>query len=568
MPHGRKFLGEMVVETKKYVPGWLYASLLKVVKAENGDEVSKNLPPPNKRNKTKAEIAPGVFKDAFYTRARGFVEGKKERLILECFGGTGQSVVADFPGKHVAMEKDKSRAAAYKRKHPSTEVVVGDNLKILEGMQIKDLSWADLDASGRPFDCFEALLIAVSDQRSPFLVTTTWGFINEALKRGFNREAAWADMRERINEISKKHGFYSKPLFWSYPAGKRGGGLVVYGAFSVSCCELVHLSGSVDPEIPLVKMPGTVEKELFAEHSEHSNPDVPGTGPENAPVAFVGASLEPLEKARGEQFVGDVGLCFIKKYLEPLGLKREDVYLTSLVPKVVFGANTEAWREEQIKKLEESRPSVIVALSQEVGRGLGDLADFTLPHPAIVSRRDSGEVGRKIRQVKKLIANRQAPPIRITKADEIKRIVYGVVLDPYGDNGPEEDAHNDWNPPASVETAAHNFAKGEMVIGLQHVRKAQAKVVETWVEQYPTRVDYLAAMKNKAHSVYSREFGDEIVHSGAWLMGVELGPVEWGLFLKGEITGFSPGGFGSRTLLKKNEMPKVKIVELVKRTRK
>lgn len=296
--------------------------------------------------------------------------------------------------------------------------------------------------------------------------------------------------------------------------------------------------------------------------------DVDPSGPMNAPVAFVGASLEPLEKARGEQFVGDTGLCFVKKYLEPLGLKREDVYLTSLIPKVDFAVNTEVWTKEQIKKLRDASPLVVVALSQEVGRGLGDLADFTLPHPAIVSRHDSGEVARKLKRIKQLVEDRQAPPIRITKADNIKHIVYGVVLDPYGANGPEVDAHNDWNPPASVEAAAHNFAKGEMVVGLQHKKRAKAKVVETWVEQYPSRSDYLAAMQNKPHSVFAREFGDEMVHSGSWLMGAELGPVEWGLFEKGEITGFSPGGFGNRTPMKKSDMPKVKIVELVKKVSK
>ena len=256
------------------------------------------------------------------------------------------------------------------------------------------------------------------------------------------------------------------------------------------------------------------------------------------------------------------------RYLTPLGLKREDVYLTTLYPKVEGVQNPERWKTEQIQKLEDADPLVIVALSQAVGKELGGLADLVLPHPAVVARHDSGEASRKIRQLKELIRDRQSPPIPITKASDVKRIVYGVVMDPYGDKGPEADAHNDWNPPASVEAAAHNFAKGDMVIGLQHKKRIKAQVVEMWVEQYPTRKDYLAAMKNDPHSVYAREFGDETIHSGAWLMGAELGPEEWALFEKGEITGFSPGGFGKRFPMKKSDMPTVKMIELVKKITK
>ena len=58
-------------------------------------------------------------------------------------------------------------------------------------------------------------------------------------------------------------------------------------------------------------------------------------------------------------------------------------------------------------------------------------------------------------------AGEAIPPslVTIAKADSVKRIVYGVVLDPYGATGPEVDAHEDWTPPADVETAAHEYLK-------------------------------------------------------------------------------------------------------------
>jgi len=155
--------------------------------------------------------------------------------------------------------------------------------------------------------------------------------------------------------------------------------------------------------------------------------------------------------------------------------------------------------------------------------------------------------------------------VPIVKVDSEKRIVYGVVLDPYGEHGPAEDAHNDWMPPGEIEKTAHRFLQGDMTVGLQHDKKANARVVESWVEQYPTREDYLAAMQLKPHKVWARPFGTDKVHSGSWCLGVELGPDEWAAFKSGEINAFSPGGLGIRTPIDRSAMPRVTYVELVPR---
>lgn len=153
-------------------------------------------------------------------------------------------------------------------------------------------------------------------------------------------------------------------------------------------------------------------------------------------------------------------------------------------------------------------------------------------------------------------------PIPIIKAAPLKRIVYGVVLDPYGDDGAEPDAHNDWNPPSEIEQTAHNYLKNSRVIGLQHQGKADAQVVESWVEQYPTREDYVAAMESKPHSVYRRQFGTDKIHSGAWVLGVELGPEEWQQYLDGKLNAFSPGGYGIRKPIDRTSFPVVSFIEL------
>lgn len=155
-----------------------------------------------------------------------------------------------------------------------------------------------------------------------------------------------------------------------------------------------------------------------------------------------------------------------------------------------------------------------------------------------------------------------SPAVSIAKAAPLKRIVYGVVLDPYGDTGAEEDAHDDWNPPSAIEQTAHEYLKNSRVIGLQHQGKANAQVVESWIEQYPTREDYLKAMNLEDHSVIRRPFGTDIIHSGSWILGVELGPEEWQEYLDGKLNAFSPGGFGIRKPIDRTQMPSISFVEL------
>lgn len=153
---------------------------------------------------------------------------------------------------------------------------------------------------------------------------------------------------------------------------------------------------------------------------------------------------------------------------------------------------------------------------------------------------------------------------RIVKADPIKQIVYGAVLDPYGEDGPQEDAHNDWTPPADVEKAAHNWLKSSRIVGLQHNGKAEAVPVESWIEPYPDG-EYQKAMRGEDHKIYRRKFGSDFLHSGSWVLGVKLGAKEWALYKQGKINAFSPGGFGVRSPLSRRDMPKVDIVDLIER---
>jgi len=155
---------------------------------------------------------------------------------------------------------------------------------------------------------------------------------------------------------------------------------------------------------------------------------------------------------------------------------------------------------------------------------------------------------------------------QIVKSDPCKRIVYGVVLDPYGADGAEADAHLDWPTPACVEGCAHDFMLGDRQIRLQHGKPAKAQVVESSIEQYPSMTDYRAAMNGLPHRVTRRHFGSDVIHSGSWLLGVMLAPDEWADFLAGKYNAFSPAGSGLRTPIDAGDLPNVTFIDLVEQT--
>jgi hypothetical protein len=57
-------------------------------------------------------------------------------------------------------------------------------------------------------------------------------------------------------------------------------------------------------------------------------------------------------------------------------------------------------------------------------------------------------------------------------------------------------------------------------------------------------------------------FGDDVVHSGSWVLGTKLGDSEWDRVKQGELNAYSIGGYGKRAPMSQSEMPDVEFVEL------
>jgi hypothetical protein len=315
-------------------------------------------------------------------------------------------------------------------------------------------------------------------------------------------------------------------------------------------------------------------------------------GPEVAKVVFVAHQPSGLEMARREALVGPDGAKFMESYLEPLGLSKADVAVGFAVPSIA-GKDLD-WSARLDAQLSRWPEAPLVALGKDARRLLGSRVEVAVPHPGAIRKRgDRGEVGRKLKALRKRLDKKgpiveyvgtvgSAPipkestdrtladltgglrgfgdglRVRVSKSIDDKQIVYGVVLDPY-----VVDLQGDWIPPADIEATAHDFVEKSRVIGFEHFTKADATLVESSIEPYPTPEDYQAAMQNLPHKVSRRKFGSDVVNSGAWLAGVKLSDGLWDMHKQGKLNAFSIGGFSFKTKVTTSAMPEVEFVELL-----
>lgn len=338
---------------------------------------------------------------------------------------------------------------------------------------------------------------------------------------------------------------------------------------------------------------------------------LPSFGSEGARVLFIGAAPSPLDVARGEPLTGAAGRLFRETYLPAMGLAREHVAIAHLVPTALKAGEPSmldqqkwrSWLESEIKRIQ---PGVVVALGNVAKAALGEVALLTLPHPRAVALREAAgrpveatgaELVRKFARVRKALTDfrsgetspnsegRSAPihgdtagaskasdsgsasgdgeasdtgrEVRIVKALAAEQVVLGVVLDPY-----MVDAHNDWTPPKEIEATAEAWLQKSSVIGLQHGGKADAYPVQSFTMPYPSQRDYEAAMREEPHKVLRTKIGNQVVHSGAWVLKTKVpSPKIWADIMSEKITGYSIGGFSTRTKVPITAMPKVEYVD-------
>lgn len=128
----------------------------------------------------------------------------------------------------------------------------------------------------------------------------------------------------------------------------------------------------------------------------------------------------------------------------------------------------------------------------------------------------------------------------ITKSDDPKQFVYGVVYEPE-----VEDAHEDAMTAEEIEKAAHKFMKSFRNIDEQHDFEAGAgELLESYIA--PTDM----------------QIGEETILKGSWVIVTKATDEIWEKIEKGEYTGYSMGGTAevdttkaAITQMNKNESP-------------
>ncbi|WP_416808833.1 XkdF-like putative serine protease domain-containing protein [Bacillus thuringiensis] len=122
--------------------------------------------------------------------------------------------------------------------------------------------------------------------------------------------------------------------------------------------------------------------------------------------------------------------------------------------------------------------------------------------------------------------------VPILKTEEEKQLVTGVVYEP-----DVEDSHGDKMTAEEIEKAAYTFMENYQHIDKQHDEIAgKGTVVENWIAKSDMTV------------------GEQEVQAGTWLMTVRVDDAEtWEEIKKGEVTGFSMGGFGERVEIAKTD---------------
>lgn len=336
-------------------------------------------------------------------------------------------------------------------------------------------------------------------------------------------------------------------------------------AYSVTDVKMLvrkaYLSGAVSVQItPEDGKPAEFELKDYG-YTAHI---VPAQGPARPAMAFVGLHPSPIDAARGEPFSGPDGHCLVERYLRPLNLAKSEALLTYVTPALCSAPQDSiewaGWIQNELAK---RQPRITVALGKQANEALGGLADFVLPHPSAIRKSDNDE--QLLRKLKAVQARRTAElhelaKVHISKADSEKRIVYGVVLDPY-----QHDTQGDWVPPADCEASAHDYMEHSRVVGLQHSAVADAVVLESWLWPYPSADDYNKAMRNEPHKAFAAKFGSDVVHSGAWVMGTKVYNMKiWDDIKAGNITAYSIGGVGIRSPVAgdKSPIPEVEFIEV------
>ena len=188
----------------------------------------------------------------------------------------------------------------------------------------------------------------------------------------------------------------------------------------------------------------------------------------------------------------------------------------------LFGDETEPEEEATSDLIDDIRE---VLAEHEVGSeeeplDKGDDEDEDLPE---FLKEDDEDEEDEEDEVSKVMKSYRVPIIVAKGSDQ--QIVYGVVSEPN-----VIDLQGDRLSKSEIRAACHKFMQTSQRIGKEHSGVAKASIIES----------YIAPTDFKCNG--------QVVKSGSWVMAVKIhDPALWQAVKKGDITGFSIAGTGTRT---------------------
>jgi uracil-DNA glycosylase len=117
---------------------------------------------------------------------------------------------------------------------------------------------------------------------------------------------------------------------------------------------------------------------------------VPGEGNPRAKIMFVGEAPGKQEAATGRPFIGRSGQ-LLDKLIESAGLKREDVFITSIGKYLPIQGTPNPFQIKHgathlQKQIEIIKPKIIVTLGRVAASGLGFIVSVTKDHGKIIEK--------------------------------------------------------------------------------------------------------------------------------------------------------------------------------------
>jgi len=201
---------------------------------------------------------------------------------------------------------------------------------------------------------------------------------------------------------------------------------IVNGQFKINRTALGAAAGRINqstgiPPAEVDRMKATlrsyysqIDAEPPANIVKMIEPTVPLYIGKNPKITFVAASPGVIEGIRKQALVGPAGKAFAVHYLKPLGMTRDDIAITYLVPNVLknesgktrvpTGEEIEGWSRYIDLGMKKANAPIIVGLGYTVKTALAKDLNFTLPHPNSINRFGAKqELERKLKQIQKAL---------------------------------------------------------------------------------------------------------------------------------------------------------------------